>query len=318
MSLKNSDMISTNHELADDEPSKKVEAENSDSEKGAWHFETMPDMDDSQFASWIDLVEQRTGMQIPETRRSFLLSKLSIRMREIKCDGYQNYFELVSDERRGLIEWETLVDRLTVHETRFWRDASIYELVQKEYIERNNLISNKQLNLQVWSVGCATGEEPYSLALWFEHYCSMNSIENMQGIHATDISLDALATGREGIYPKNRLTNLPEKYLDYYFSKLEKDKYQINDSLKERVCFTKLNLMNVDTFPFSNFDIIVCQNVMIYFDQELRIKFLNELANYLKVGGILILGAGEVLGWNHPKMESVSFQSTLAFRRAFE
>ena len=76
--------------------------------------------------------------------------------------------------------------------------------------------------------------------------------------------------------------------------------------------------MDTDSFPFANFDIIVCQNVMIYFEQELRIKFLNEFANYLKVGGIIILGAGEVLGWNHPKMESVSFQSTLAFRRTVE
>jgi len=74
----------------------------------------------------------------------------------------------------------------------------------------------------------------------------------------------------------------------------------------------------MDSFPFSEFDVIVCQNVMIYFDQALRIKILNKFANYLKVGGILILGAGEVLGWNHPKMESLTFQSTLAFRRSCE
>ena len=161
-------------------------------------------------------------------------------------------------------------------------------------------------------------KSPYSLALWFEHYCSMNNLENRQGIHATDISLDALATGRKGIYPANRLTNLPDKYLDYYFSKVDEEKYLVNDSIKERVCFTKLNLMDTDSFPFESFDIIVCQNVMIYFEQKLRIKFLNELSEYLKVGGIIILGAGEVLGWNHPKMESVSFQSTLAFRRTVE
>ena len=281
-----------------------------------WQFQSMPEMDDVLFKKWVGLVAERTGTRIPESRKSFLLSKLSIRMREISVSSYQAYFELVSDERCGLIEWETLVDRLTVHETRFWRDESIFQLIQKEYIEKNNLLNKTQMNLQVWSVGCATGEEPYSLALWFEHFCTMNNIENRQGVHATDISLAALATARQGIYPENRLTNLPDGYLNYYFSKIEKDKYSVNDNLKERVCFTKLNLLNMETFPFSDFDIIVCQNVMIYFDQALRIKILNEFANYLKPGGILILGAGEVLGWNHPEMESITFQSTLAFRRS--
>jgi len=292
--------------------------ENSSTAVGGWHFETMQEMSDALFSDWVDLVESRTGMRISETRKSFLLSKLSIRMREIKYNDYLQYLDFVSDERRGLIEWETLVDRLTVHETRFWRDDGIFQLIQKKYIEENNLLNDNKLGLQIWSVGCATGEEPYSIAMWFEHYCTMNGVDNRQGIHATDISLDALATAREGLYPENRLTNLPDGYKTYYFTRMEQDKYRVNDNLKERVCFTKLNLMNVDSFPFSNFDIIVCQNVMIYFDQDLRIKLLNEFANYLKVGGILILGAGEVLGWNHPKMESINFQSTLAFRRAYE
>jgi len=318
MSLKKTDMISSKLKLVVNDSLEGVNSNNNAGETRAWCLKAMPEMSEVLFSQWIDLINLRTGVLISETRKSFLLSKLTIRMREIKYDEYQKYFDLVSDERIGLIEWEILVDRLTIHETRFWRDASIYTLIQKEYIEKNNLLNRKKLALQVWSVGCATGEEPYSLALWFEHFCSMNNIQNKQGIHATDISLSALATGREGIYPLNRLKNLPDKYLDFYFSKTEEDKYQINESIKDRVCFTKLNLMKVNSFPFSNFDIIVCQNVMIYFDQELRIRMLNELANYLKVGGIIILGAGEVLGWNHPKMESVSFQSTLAFRRAFE
>ncbi len=284
----------------------------------SWHLEEMSEMGEALFCKWVELVELRTGIRISEMRKSFLLSKLSIRMREIKIDDYQQYFDVVNDKRCGQVEWETLVDRLTVHETRFWRDESIFQLIEKEYIEKNNLLNNNRLDLQVWSVGCATGEEPYSLAVWFEHYCTMNNIDNRQGIHATDISLAALATAREGLYPQSRLTNIPEHYLNYYFTKKNKDKYKINDNLKERVCFTKLNLMDVDSFPFSDFDIIVCQNVMIYFDQELRIKLLNAFADYLKVGGILILGAGEMLGWNHPKMESLNFQSTLAFQRAYE
>jgi len=284
----------------------------------SWHLKEVPEMSDKLFGQWVDLVELRTGIRISEARKSFLLTKLSIRMREIKLDDYQKYYEFVSDKRRGQVEWETLVDRLTIHETRFWRDKSTFDLIEKEYIDKNNLANNNRLDLQVWSVGCATGEEPYSIAMWFEHYCMMNNIENRQGVHATDISLDALATARSGVYTESRLTELPGQFKNYYFQKQSNNKFKINKNLKERVCFTKLNLLNVESFPFSNFDIIVCQNVMIYFDQELRIRLLNTFAEYLKLGGILILGAGEMVGWNHPKMESVNFESTLAFRRAYE
>jgi len=314
MALNKSDSVVTDLNSEENE----LASGNNSAESGSWHYQALPDMDEDLFNLWVVLVEARTGMRIPENRKSFLLSKLSIRMREIKYDDYQQYYDLVSDDKRGFIEWETLVDRLTVHETRFWRDDSIFKLIEQEYINKNKLTVDNKLGLQVWSVGCATGEEPYSLALWFEHFCTMNAIENRQGIHATDISLAALATGREGVYPENRLTNLPEGYLNYYFTKIENNKYKINNNLKERVCFTKLNLLNMDVFPFSNFDIIVCQNVMIYFDHDLRIKMLNHFADFLKVGGILILGAGEVLGWEHPGMESISFQSTLAFRRVSE
>jgi len=311
MTLKDSDSPLAN--TASSEQLSSFKSENP--EQHSWRLETLSEMDDDLFNDWVNLVESRTGIRISDARKSFLLSKLSIRMREIKFDDYMQYYNFICNEQGGLVEWETLVDRLTIHETRFWRDDSTFQLIQKEYIEKNNLLDDKILKLQVWSVGCATGEEPYSLAMWFEHYCAMNKKDNLQGIHATDISLAALATAREGVYPKNRLTNLPDGYLNYYLTKLTGDKYQINDNLKSRVCFTKLNLLNVSSFPFSNFDVILCQNVMIYFDQELRIKLLNEFANYLKVGGILILGAGEVLSWDHPEMESISFQSALAFRR---
>ena len=108
MSLKKSDLIQTSTELDD-----------SDVKDGSWHLQAMHEMNDELFEKWCDLVEIRTGMRIAESRRSFLLSKLSIRMREIKCDNYQHYYDLITDHRSGFVEWETLVDRLTVHETRF-------------------------------------------------------------------------------------------------------------------------------------------------------------------------------------------------------
>lgn len=283
----------------------------------AWQYKTMPGMDDDLFRQWTDLVEARTGIRITNKRKSFLLSNLSIRMRELKLDDYRKYFELVTNKSQGLIEWETLVDRLTVHETRFWRDETIFELIRQEYIEKNQLQKKPTLDIQVLSVGCATGEEPYSLAIWLEEYCKQHKLKNLYGVHATDISLAALSAGREGIYPANRLTNLPDGHIEKYFEVTENDRYRIISNIKERVCFTKLNLLNVDSFPFNKLDVIVCQNVLIYFKQAARVKLLNQLAGFLKVGGLLILGAGEILDWGNEKMVKVEFPSSLAFRRLY-
>lgn len=181
-----------------------------------WRMQSMPAMDDELFSAWIELIFTRTGIRLPNNRKSFLLSSLSIRMRELKINDYQTYYDVVTTGSNGLIEWETLVDRLTVHETRFWRDEQCLNLIRDVYLKK--LDTNPQ-TLKVWSVGCATGEEPYSLAIWLDAFLSNNLPKTKFEIHATDISLAALGAGRAGKYPENRLTNLPKVLLQRYFKK---------------------------------------------------------------------------------------------------
>lgn len=290
-------------------------AEDANYDASTWRMQSMPEMDSESFAAWVTLIQERTGIRLPDTRKSFLLSSLSIRMRELKIDDYATYYRYVTEGKQGIIEWETLVDRLTVHETRFWRDDRSLKLLRDEYI---NKIAEKQDCLKIWSVGCATGEEPYSIAIWLDALAAMAANFTNYEVHATDISLASLGIGREGHYPENRLTNVPQLYVQNYFDKQDDGSYIIKDSIKERVCFTKLNLLAANSFPFNELDAIVCQNVLIYFEQSMRQEILNSLVGHLRIGGLLILGAGEVTNWVNDHLEAVQYDGTLAYRRIYQ
>ena len=121
-----------------------------------WSYAASPEFDDRQFGQWRELLERRVGMQLPDQRRSFIQTNLNIRMREVGFSDYQSYYNHVVESAQGIAEWSVLVDRFTVQETRFFRDVASFKLVER-YLEKRKQ-TQKLLNL--WSVGCATGEEP--------------------------------------------------------------------------------------------------------------------------------------------------------------
>lgn len=283
------------------------------------HLCTPGVMDSELYSRWVKLISERTGISLPPTRKSFLLTGLNIRMRELGYTDYQTYYDYLTSAKQGVVEWEILVDRLTVHETRFYRDTHALDLVRDVYLsplaKDSNLEKGSPVKIDIWSVGCATGEESYSLALLIDDFFYRVGMQCYQGITASDISLAALAMGRKGVYHRSRLTNLPQGYLEKYFSQVDADHYQVNKSIKDRVCFINLNLLDLDKTNVGQMDIIFCQNVLIYFQREYRFDFLNGLVEHLRPGGLLILGAGEVLGWSHPCMAGIRYESTLAYRR---
>ncbi len=279
-----------------------------------WEYAEIPPMDDLLFQQWVELLEKKTGILLPESRKTFLITNLYSRMREVKSPNYQSYFNLVMDGSRGQIEWETLVDKLTVHETRFYRDNNALSLIHDKYLTELVNTKEKPYTVHAWSVGCATGEEPYSLAMLLD-YSFLNYPELYYGITASDVSRAALQTGRNGIYHQRRIKNIPEHIVQMYLEQVDDEHVQVNSTLKQKVCFTQINLLELAQQPMGMMDIILCQNVLIYFKRELRSLILDHLTTRLKPGGILVLGAGEVFGWTHPELELINYQSTLAFKR---
>lgn len=271
-------------------------------------------MSDDEYALWLTLLEERTGITLPELRKSFLLSKLSIRMQELGINEYKSYFAYVTHGKAGRVEWETLVDRLTVHETRFFRDTQALSLIKQAYLENLNFENNTP-NIHIWSVGCATGEEPYSLMMYIDRYMTDRNEKCYLAVTASDISHDALAAGKKAQYHRNRFTNVPTEYINSYMEEVDKEHYLVNESLRKRICFNRLNLLNLDSSSVGKMGIIICQNVLIYFKRETRLMIINQLVEHLVPGGLLILGAGEITSWQHPEMSSMQYDGVLAFQR---
>lgn len=289
-------------------------AQNNLEQATVWQRKDLVPMDQYEFRQWVELLEKRTGISLPEKRKSFLLASLNIRMRELGYDKYQDYFRHILAGRSGAVEWEILVDRLTVHETRFFRDQAALKMLEENYL--NHLKpSETSLGINIWSVGCATGEEPYSLAMFVDHTLAERNIPHYLAVTASDISTASLATGRTGIYHSNRLKNLPEVYRQAYFNVIDEDHYEVDASLRERVCFTRLNLLNLAEATLGMMDIIFCQNVLIYFKREQRRRILDQLIKHLRPGGILVLGAGEITDWQPDVLEGLGYPGMLAFRR---
>lgn len=271
-------------------------------------------MDDVLFDTWTSLLEERTGMHLPKERRSFLETSLALRMKEIGVLDFASYYQHLQSEKNGDYEWLTLVDRLTVHETRFFRHKPSLELLKKVILPRLFDSEPDRKQLQVWSAGCSTGEEAYTLAMVVNQFLNGLSYNNCYlAITGMDISLPALAIARKAVYEQNKVRQVPEQYLDYYFDEQNDGRYQVIDALRKRVCFVPFNIIDMKKTLLESMDIIFCQNVLIYFNRDKRKKIIHHLVERLKPGGFLVLGAGESLNTPHPELEKINFLNSLAF-----
>jgi chemotaxis methyl-accepting protein methylase len=281
-------------------------------------LEKLPDMDDRLFEQWVSLLRERTGMAMPRERKSFLVTSIGLRMREIGYQDYGAYYEYLTSGVAGNIEWMALVDRLTVHETRFFRDPRSLEYVERECLPQMIQRVRRNEHVQVWSAGCATGEEAFTFAMLIDSALMEAGVPASFGVIGTDISLYSLATAREGIYAERRIKQVPERFRHRYCERLEVGSFRMADRLRRRICFAQFNIRDVSTTPPGNMDLVFCQNVLIYFERESRLRILEGLVRPLRVGGSLVLGAGEVIGWEHPHMVRAGKPDVLAFKRVKE
>lgn len=280
----------------------------------SWPSNGMMAMPDAEYLAWAELLKERIGIVLDQQRKTFLLSKLSIRMQELGINSYQDYFCYVTGGTAGRVEWETLVDRLTVHETRFFRDTRALSFITQTYFEQLNF-GNTIPNVHIWSVGCSTGEEPYSLMMHIDRYVTEKNKKCYLAVTASDVSRHALATAKKAVYHKDRFKQVENKYIQNYVESIDEEHYRVNESLRKRICFNRFNLVNLDTCAAGKMEIILCQNVLIYFDRETRIFILNQLVEHLVPGGLLILGAGEITSWKHPDLNLIQYDGVLAFQR---
>lgn len=277
-----------------------------------WSLQAAPDLTDQQFDQWSKLLEERAGICLSNQQRVFLQTQVSMRMRELGHSDYSQYYNRVIDGVSGLMEWSVLIDRLVVKETSFFRHKASVDFVRNYLMER---INNDQVDgsFDIWSVGCSSGEEPYSLSMMLNDSYEYARREPYYGIIASDISRAALTIAKTGVYPQRKVEMMDSHYRQRYFSQLENGRYQIGQDLKERVCFNHANVLNISEMPTIKLDVIFCQNLLIYFRRWLRHEIMNAFVERLKPGGVIVVGLGEVVDWVHRDVTRVAIDEVQAY-----
>lgn len=279
-----------------------------------WSLQAAPDLTDKQFAQWSKLLEERAGICLSDQQRVFLQTQVSMRMRELGHSDYSQYYNRIVDGVSGMVEWSVLIDRLVVKETSFFRHRPSIEFVGnylREQLDKNRVDDTFDL----WSVGCSSGEEPYSLAMLMKEVFIEKQQKPYYGIIASDISRAALTIAKTGLYPFRKVELVDQHFRETYFTAQDNNRYQVISDLKEKVCFNHANVLNISELPSIKLDVIFCQNMLIYFRRWLRHEILNAFVERLKPGGILVIGLGEVVDWVHRDMKRVAADDVQAYVR---
>ncbi len=251
---------------------------------------------EEEFRLFRNLIYQESGIYLKETKKDFLEHRVVKRMNETKTQSPYWYYKLVKEQ--GSAELVTLLDLMTVNETSFFRNRPQIDLFHR--IVLPGIISKKQFDaakkLRIWSAGCSTGEEPYTIAMLVHHELIGRPGWEVK-IYASDLSLKALQAAQRGEYSLEKvMATVDDDYISRYFTKSAATA-RLNDEIRRMVVFDYHNLKNDN--GLRDLDVIFCRNVMIYFDTEEQKRLVAKFYESLTPGGHLLIGHAESLqGWN--------------------
>ena len=259
-------------------------------------------LNSKDFARLSEFITKEFGIKMPDIKRIMLQSRLQKRLKELSFDSFSDYVEYLFSKKGMEEEVLHMIDVVSTNKTDFFR-----ENVHFEYL-LNTLLPDRfppgtRGCLKIWSAGCSSGEEPYTLAIVLAEYRLKNPMMDFL-IYGTDISTRMLKTAYQAIYREDRTDNIPLELKTKYFlrSKNREDKkVRIVPELREKVIFTRMNLIDeYYSVPFV-FDVIFCRNVLIYFEREMQEKIILKLCSKIRKEGYLFLGHSEsVAGLNLP------------------
>jgi chemotaxis protein methyltransferase CheR len=279
------------------------------------------------------LVYEQCGMFFDERRTHFLQDRLHRRLRACRLDSFNTYYRLLTS-REGRAELAALLENLTVNETSFFRNKPQLDLFQKPILDE--LLRRKQqtrdTSLRLWSAGCSTGQEPYTIAMLVFDALSYFTLRNAPAarqapakslvpppwrveIVASDISYSALRAGQDGIYNEQQIEPVDYMYRLRYFDRVG-DTYRMKDAVKQIVHFDFHNL-KTDYLPQRN-DVIFCRNVMIYFDEAEQKRLIEKLYRCLNPAGYLFIGHAETLFGISDKFHMIHLNNGTAYQRTEE
>ena len=255
-------------------------------------------LEDREFRKIAAFVEDKVGIKMPESKKLMMQSRLQARLKALGLPNFQSYVNYVfSSEQTGNEEVILLIDAITTNLTHFYREPNHFQYMTTDAIP--SLLNSGLTRLNIWSAGCSSGEEPYTLAMVTEEYKKANPDAWFDySILATDVSTKVLQKARNAIYPMDSVKSIPMDIKKSYFLKgkdREKPEVRIKPAIRQKVQFQRLNFMD-DDFGLANvMNIIFCRNVLMYFDKTTQEAVLKKFMKYLSKGGYLFLGHSETI-----------------------
>lgn len=252
-------------------------------------------LSDRDFRRFQTIIYRTAGIHLSHNKRAMLAARLSKRLRALKLEHYGEYLDRVEASGEEMAE---MLDCVATNETRFFREQKQFDFLHSVLIPRwtSEADAGKRARtLRVWSAGCSTGEEPYSLAMSL-----LGSLPPQWDVSivATDLSTRALETAISGVWSIEKASSIPEAWLKRFMLRgrgSQQGKMKAGREIRSVITFLRMNLNNDDSPAGSGFDLILCRNVLIYFDAESRRRVIDHLIDRIAAGGFLFIGHAETL-----------------------
>ena len=256
------------------------------------------------------LIHERTGISFDESRERFFSTRVREHMRD---KGLKRGTELLRAVRKATSEYQTLLERLLTQETTFFRYPGVYEAFEKRVLPELHVAKfwKNPRTIRVWSAGCSTGEEPYSIAITITDSLSFADAWNVE-ILATDVGRHALKHAEAGLYSGRSLANVDAKQLANHFTQID-GKQQVKPRLRKMISFAPMNLAS--PVYVGRMDLIFCMNVLIYFTEERRRALVQRFYESLEPGGYLFLGHSESISKMPVKFQAIVLGDCIMYRK---
>jgi len=263
---------------------------------------------DADFEQYRTLIYNECGIHFTATNRSILESRLRERLREKSIDSVKTYYSaIVSDQG----ELKSFLDSITTNLTRFFRNQAQFDALEYHVIPE--LIAAKKASgnttIRIWSAGCSTGEEPYSIAMLMKE--KLPPFWNYE-IVASDLSLKCLMSAKEGSYSDSRIVGIPDEYLKKHFDRVDEG-YKVHSDIMSKIRFDYHNLKNDS--GLRSMDIVFCRNVIIYFDEVTQAAVINKFWDAMASKSFLFIGHSESLFGMDTKFEFVKTEWATLYRK---
>jgi chemotaxis protein methyltransferase CheR len=259
-------------------------------------------MDVESFERLSSYVTSEYGIKLPLAKKPMLESRLNKKVKTLGLNSYKEFLDFIFSDQGKQEELYHVIDLITTNKTDFFREAAHFNFLTSDFLPHYQKQWGRN-SLKIWSAGCSTGEEPYTLIMALEEYRKQNP-DSVYHLMASDVSVRALQTAYQGVYDIEKINPVPIELKRSYFlrSKQNPKVVRIKPQFRKRIQFKRINFMDNNWGMMkADMDFIFCRNVLIYFDKANQQKVINKFCTHLKPGGLLFLGHSEsIIGMDVP------------------